>query len=73
MINGSLINDTSFEDYFPELTWAERGVVFVFILAMMVISIVGNTFVLIMSKDLKVCYTRSSCDDLTLFVVVRYH
>ena len=54
MINGSLVNTTSFEDDFSELTWGERGVVFVYILIMLVTSTVGNSFVLVMSKDLKV-------------------
>ena len=54
MINGSLVNTTSFEDNFAELTWGERGVVFVYILIMLFTSTVGNTFVLVMSKDLKV-------------------
>ena len=54
MINGSLVNTSSFEDNFPELTWGERSVVFVYILTMLLTSTVGNTFVLVMSKDLKV-------------------
>ena len=54
MIDGSLVNRTSFEEYFPELTWGERGVVFIYILAILLVSTVGNTFVLILSKDLKV-------------------
>ena len=54
MINGALVNTSSFEDNFPELTWGERSVVFVYILTMLLTSTVGNTFVLVMSKDLKV-------------------
>ena len=54
MINGSYVNTTSFEDGFEELTWPERGVIFVYILVIMVVSTVGNAFVLIMAKDLKV-------------------
>ena len=54
MINGSLVDRASFEDFFPELTWGERGVVFVYILVMLLVSTFGNTFVLILSKDLKV-------------------
>ena len=54
MINGSLVNTTSFEEYFPDLTWWERGVVFVWLLVMFLVSTIGNAFVLILSKDLKV-------------------
>eukprot|EP00116_Pleurobrachia_bachei_P012638 sb/3472900/ len=53
MINGSYVNTTSFEDNFEELTWPERGIIFVYILVIMVVSTVGNTFVLILAKDLK--------------------
>ncbi|XP_063691408.1 trace amine-associated receptor 1-like [Bolinopsis microptera] len=53
MINGSLVNTTSFEEYFPDLTWWERGVVFVWLLVMFLVSTIGNAFVLILSKDLK--------------------
>ena len=54
MINGSLVNSTSFSDDFPELHIAERAILFIYILIILVVSTLGNTFVLAKASDLKV-------------------
>lgn len=53
MINGSLINSTTYNDDFSSLGYIERGFIFFYLLTVLIISTLGNAMVLVMSKSLK--------------------